>query len=97
MEQNKVEIKQPKEIEFFKSIILDKSENAKKFKVGCELSGTGYGAFKHWERIYTCENEMIAKEESFKELKPLQEKGVMVTGLYCRPYTSEITFGKIIL
>lgn len=63
--------------------VSKRAPNVKKFKVTCELSGSGYGAFSKWERQYTCLNDELAKSFAEQELNQIKakNKGVLVTNL----------------
>ena len=56
----------------------------KQYKVCCEISGTGLGAFKKWERLYNCKNKDEAIELANKELDVLkQNRNILITGFIC--------------
>lgn len=67
-------------------IVRSATRNTRKlktFRVSCELSGGGFGAFKKWHKDYNCINEDIAKSYAEADLNKLKEayKGLLVTKL----------------
>ena len=75
-------------IEFTKEIELDDVSGLTKhkFKITCQISGCGYGAFKPWERVYTCVSEIQAKQAAGKELDEIKQdySGILITQLQCK-------------
>lgn len=65
------------------SKVSKRAPNVKKFKVTCELSGGGYGAFSRWQREYTCLSDELAKSFAEQELNQIKSKnkGVLITNL----------------
>lgn len=55
----------------------------KLFRVSCELSGGGYGAFRHWHRDYFAYNEEIALSKGRNDLNNLasQRPGLIYSNL----------------
>ena len=53
------------------------------YRVSCQISGAGYGAFRPWYKDYTCANEDIAKayaEQEFARMRA-NKKSIMITNL----------------
>jgi hypothetical protein len=62
---------------------VGRPKKLKTFRVSCELSGGGFGAFKKWHKDYSCITEDIAMSYAEQDLSKLKEayKGLLVTKL----------------